>query len=524
MPVLIGLLCAYVTLRIGWLTLKSLPSVLANFRQPKDESSGQISPISAFATGLGATVSAGSAVGVAAAIHHGGPGALFWMWVTAALLIPIKFAQTYVSAQYRDQGRTGPMVYAASLGKTGLSKALAGLGLLAALGWGAATQASVGAEAAHMGLGLPVPLTAGVCALIALLVASGGIKRVAAICTALVPFVLLAFTTAVLILLVLNYRRLTGTVHGIRDGVMHLEAGVGGALAGIFTITLGWGIKAAFLSSELLTGSAAIILGDARQRSARALGALASFMPIIDTLVISSLVGLCIIVTHAWDNKTQTTVPMNQVAVIPAAFMEMSGQQTEYEWIEAGLLGIAATSTAAPTTLVEDGDQPDFFFVVEHGLVDTAILLDAHDQPYSGPLTLDLSTGRLTPCDLRLSGLMLRTHVGLLAQAFSKGFDSPNVKLGAVKGNGPATIGLFLLLFALTTMIVWAHVGSRFAEHLGGQKLVWPFRGLFGLAIIAGGFLSTENAMALGEVFITLLGLATMAALLIGLGRLNREP
>lgn len=513
MVVLVGLFGLYATARLGWVTLKSLPGGLLSIFARNTQSAGEVAPLSAFAMSLGATVSAASAVGVAAAIHHGGPGAVFWMWVVALMVAPIKFAQARMYIETRTEAPSKAATPAM-------------LGILAALGWGALAQSAVAAEAVHGNFGAATWAVALVAAVGVTAVAAGGTRAVAAVSTVLVPVAVMGFVTAALALMFFNYRDIPETFGFVRDGLLRLEAGLGGALAGVFTVTMAWGVKAAFFSCEMVSGSGAVVFASARGESSKRLAGLASLTPVIDTLVVSTLVGFCVIITQSWDQKAMSTVPADQAVAMPAHFMEMAGQQTEFQWIEGGLQKLASvpTTTSALEIEVTEGDQTDLFFIVEHGLVDTGLLIDKAGAPYTGPLTVDLVQGTLTPADLQLKGYMLRNRAGLLEQAFSRGFGKATGGLSPLRERGPTVLTLLLVLFALSTMVVWVHVGTHFAEALGGPALVWPFRGAFFAAVLLGGFVPSAGALGTAELLLTALGVVNMVGLVASLGAKKRTP
>lgn len=514
MVALVAVVAAYVAARVGWLTLKALPGGLLTLLSAQRGASGEVAPVSGLALALGGSVSAGGAVVVAAALHHGGPGAIFWMWVTALLVAPIKYTQVTLAARHRAaSGVAGPTLHLDALGHRGAATIIAALGLLAAFGWGALTQCAVAAEAAESALGVPRIAVGLVLAALATGLALAGTRKVAAAATVLVPLSILLLLVAVGALLFFNFRDIPETFGFVRDGVIRLEAGLGGAVAGVSTVTLAWGVKTAFVTSEMFGPTTPAAFSVARASAPAHLGGLASLLPLVDTVAVATLIGFCAVTTESWDRKAPSVVPASEVVAVPPRLMEMTGQQTEFAWIESGLRALAATDTASAPERVEvdKGDTLDLYFVYEHGLIDTPVLKTASGEPFTGTLEVDLVTGAWTPSDLLVEGLMLQNHIGLLSLGFERGYSK--AKQESLQKRGPAVLAVILLLFALTSMLVWAWTGGALAERLAGPAGRPLSLGIFAVAGLGGSMASVPLASGIGQLVLTALGLAYLAVL-----------
>ena len=164
-------------------------------RQDKSEAGeGTISPFQAVCTALAATLGTGNIVGVALAVATGGPGSIFWLWLSALAGMVIKFCEVTLSVAYRTRNERGeivggPMYYISrGLGKTWLAMLFAAFGFLASFGIGASVQANSLAGSVNATFGVPLPVIGAVVALLAGLVLIGGITRIAQITEKLVPF------------------------------------------------------------------------------------------------------------------------------------------------------------------------------------------------------------------------------------------------------------------------------------------------------------------------------------------------
>lgn len=267
----------------------------------RDSDGGDLSHFQALSTALSATVGIGNIAGVAAAIHFGGPGALFWMWVTAFFGMALKYTECTLAVKYRSLDETGavsggPMRYMEKgLGRRWLAMLFAAAVVLCSFGQGNAIQSFTVADSLRAGFGVPPALTGLVGMTLVGLVIVGGVRRIGAVAGVLAPFMALFYVGAALLLLALHLDRVPGAFAAIFRGAFSpADAAAGGILA-----TMLWGVKRGLFSNESGQGSAPIAHAAAKTEEPVREGVVALLEPFIDTLVICSMTGLAILCTGA---------------------------------------------------------------------------------------------------------------------------------------------------------------------------------------------------------------------------------
>ena len=518
LPWLIALLLgagAFVTLRFGFIQLRqvwhALKIVAGKYDDPADP--GDITHFQALSTALSATVGIGNIAGVATAIHYGGPGALFWMWVTAFFGMALKFAECTLSTTYReldDEGNVsgGPMYYIEKgLGPRfkWMATFFATCAVIASFGGGNMNQANTVAVSAQMEFGLSPYLVGAVAAVIVGVVILGGIHRIAKVSSKLAPAMAALYVVSAIAILLLNWRDLPETVKAIKDGVLNPAASLGGSVAGVFSITLLWGVKRGLFSNEAGQGSAPIAHAAARTDEPVREGLVAMLEPLIDTLIICTLTGLVIVMTNVWDEKLETVIPLGSATSVPVELFAMGGD-TEAKWIS-DAVEAAASSTAAITLDVTDGSQDRLHFIVADGTVDNALIL-SNGAPYTGPLQLNVASGALVPEGLVLKGLALQNSSALTAFAFDRG-------LQKLFDGGSYIVTLCVFLFALSTMISWSYYGDRCVTYLVGTKYVLPYRIVYTGFVFLGSVLALEVVWGFGDLALGLMTVPNLVAVLL---------
>ncbi len=305
--------------------------------------SGEISSFQALMTALAATVGTGNIAGVATAIHFGGPGAVFWMWVIAAFGMATKYAEAVLAVRYREidelgQHVGGPMYYI----RNGLdprwhwlAPCFALFGMIAAFGIGNMVQANSVADVLTVHFGVDHLLTGIVAATLTGAVVIGGVRRIASVASALVPLMAVLYIGLSLVIIVANLGAVPAAIAIIVKSAFEPAAGLG---AGLW-VAMRWGFARGIFSNEAGLGSAAIAHAAARTDDAVQQGTIAMLGTFIDTLCICSMTALVIIVTGAW------TGPGEGAALSATAFELGIGS------LGPPLLGVAL-ATFAFTTIV----------------------------------------------------------------------------------------------------------------------------------------------------------------------------
>jgi AGCS family alanine or glycine:cation symporter len=277
-------------------------------RGRKSEGDGEIPPFQALMTAMSATVGTGNIAGVAAAIFIGGPGAIFWMWITALFGMATKYAEAVLAVKYRetdDLGRYvgGPMYYI----KNGLGKNWHWLGFLfalfgtvAAFGIGNMVQSNSVADALSSNFGVNTTTTGLVIAGLAALVILGGIKRIGTVASKLVPIMAILYIAGSLIIILSNISEVPAALGVIVDSAFNGHAAVGGFTGATIMMAIQFGIARGVFSNEAGLGSAPIAHAAAQTNNPVHQGMIGMLGTFIDTIIICTMTALVIIISGAW--------------------------------------------------------------------------------------------------------------------------------------------------------------------------------------------------------------------------------
>lgn len=269
---------------------------------------GEISPFQALMTALAATIGTGNIAGVATAIFLGGPGALFWMWCTALLGMATKYSEVMLAVEYREQDKNGqhvggPMyVIKNALGKrwVWLGWAFAGFGGIAAFGAGNGVQANSIAEVMASVFGAPHWVTGLVLAATIGAVILGGIQRIGAVASALVPLMAFVYVACSLVILALRADALPEAFRLVLTHAFTPSAASGGVVGATVATAMRFGVARGVFSNEAGLGTAGIAQAAGTTRSAVRSGLIGMLGTFIDTIIVCTMTGLVIISTGVW--------------------------------------------------------------------------------------------------------------------------------------------------------------------------------------------------------------------------------
>lgn len=318
----IGLLLSF---RMGFLQFRKLPKALVYMMKNEKEGHGEVSSFAALTTALAATVGTGNIVGVATAVVIGGPGALFWMIIAACLGMATKYAEGLLAVKYRvldENGKAlgGPFYYIEKgLGQKWkwLAKLFAFFGFLAGvMGIGTITQASsitaafntlFDAEGKHIAFSIgemnytwATTISAVVVAGCAALVIIGGIKRISDFASRVVPAMMVLYVGFAIIILIAHAGAIPTSLVRIVTCAFGADAVAGGAV-GAMMVAMQKGIARGIFSNESGLGSAPIAAAAAQTKEPVRQGLVSMTGTFLDTIVICTMTGLCIMTTGAYD-------------------------------------------------------------------------------------------------------------------------------------------------------------------------------------------------------------------------------
>ncbi len=451
----------YVTFKLGfpqirylWHGIKVTAGVYDN---PEDE--GDLNHFRALSTALSATVGIGNIAGVATALYYGGPGALFWMWVTAFFGTTLKYAESTLALKYRDfdpDGHTagGPM-YTIEKGLgvkwRWLAVSFAIFAVICSFATGNAIQSftvsdQIYSEVAQIvgtdhfltvkhyifegfSVSIEQVINGIILSFIVGLVIIGGIKRIGKVTGFLAPFMAIIYVFSTALILLGNFDKLGESFSLIFEMAFNPPsqiAGVGGGTFLIMLNTMLWGVKRGLYSNEAGQGSAAIAHSTAKTKYAVREGSVAMLGPFIDTIIICSLTGLVIISTDSW-------------------------QHTE--------------------------------FFVKH-------------------------------IDPNFTGELMNSSL-LTSYAFKKG-------LSWLFGYGDKIVTISVLLFAISTAISWSFYGDRATDYLFGPKAILPYKWIFVLFIFIGAIAELESVWGFGDAALGFMTFPNLIAIILLSSKLKK--
>ncbi|WP_404313321.1 sodium:alanine symporter family protein [Agrococcus terreus] len=323
-PLLLGT-GLYLTIRLGGLQFRTLGRALrlGLLTRKDDGAEGDISQFQALTTALAATVGTGNIVGVATAIGIGGPGALFWMWVTGLLGMASKYSEAFLGVRFRatdaaGEKSGGPQLYLergirGPLGKV-LGLAFAAFAVVACFGIGNMTQGNSIATNVESSFGLPTSATGAVLAAMTLVVLLGGIASIGRVTAGLVPIMIVLYVLGGLWILLANVGALPAALALVVTDAFTGTAAVGGFAGSVLIIAVQYGVARGLFSNESGLGSAAIAAAAARTTHPVRQGLVSMTQTFIDTIIVVSFTGLTIVVTGVW----QETDPETGEQISPA--------------------------------------------------------------------------------------------------------------------------------------------------------------------------------------------------------------
>ncbi|MHA6511972.1 alanine/glycine:cation symporter family protein [Tessaracoccus sp. Z1128] len=309
----------WLTIKLRGIQFRTLGSALRLAlweRKDVDAEGGDISQFQALTTALAATVGVGNIVGVATAIAVGGPGALFWMWVTGLVGMASKYSEAFLAVRFRTvdakgEASGGPQYYLKKAlpggWGVGLSIVFAVFAVLASFGIGNMTQGNAVAANAQDAFGIDPQITAILMAIFVGLVIIGGIKAIGRVTAALVPFMIVFYILGALYILIVNIADLPGAL-GLVFGQAFTGTGMAGGALGSLMITVQMGVARGIFSNESGMGSAAIAAAAAKTTHPVRQGLVSMTQTFIDTLVVVSFTGLVLVTTGVWDDDASPAV------------------------------------------------------------------------------------------------------------------------------------------------------------------------------------------------------------------------
>ncbi|NNF04218.1 MAG: sodium:alanine symporter family protein [Rhodothermales bacterium] len=529
-PILvIGLLGAgaFLTIRLGFIQLRRLGHGFAvtTGRYDDPDEPGDVSHFQALTTALSATVGIGNIAGVALAIHWGGPGALFWMWVTALLGMATKYSEVTLAQHYREtlQGDTkwegsvagGPMYYI----ERGIKDVFgwnwkpvavffAFMLMVTSFMTGNAIQANTIATQVADNFGIATWITGLVTASIVGVVIIGGIRRIGRVTSILAPVMAGLYVLAALVILIMNAGDVIPAFGTIFTEAFNPTAGVAGTGVGVFLFTLRYGVQRGLFSNEAGQGSAPIAHSAAKTDEPVSEGVVALLEPFIDTIVICTMTGLVIVSTGVYSAKVPTEIELSDGNVSYVTMNEIGG----YE-------GTAAPAEievrdGRPVVTGDEGQLAYYDVSVDQFFVDVE-----QTVPFSGTIypeqerVVSVAGDEVTV----LYGNAVRNSSPLTTLGFERGLEPIGLDV-----LGRYLVLLCVFLFAISTAISWSYYGDRCANYLWGKKAILPYKMVFLIFHFIGAVLAVTTIWDIGDVALSLVTLPNVITLILLSGLLKK--
>lgn len=482
--------------------------VAGKFDHP--EAQGDTSHFQSLATALSGTVGTGNIAGVAFAIHLGGPAALFWMLVTAALGMTTKFVEVTLSHKYREFAEDGtaaggPMYYMKNKLNMKLMAVMFALAtIISSFGTGNMPQVNSIASSLKATFGIEELLTGAVLSVLLALIILGGIQRIAATTSKLVPAMALIYFVGVLSVITYNYQNIWPSIVSIFSDVFSGSSALGGFLGASIAYAFNRGVNRGLFSNEAGQGSAPIAHAAARTKHPASEGMVAILEPFIDTIVICTLTGLALLSSGVWHEKLPNSFQWADIHVVEGTWNE--GNETQ----RAQLFSFYNHGGDLPllngSIDINHGFLPDGVSILHARSIAEEVMFYQNEAPLDA--TLQVANGRLVqlPDGVEIRGKSLVHSAPLTAEAFTRGYFGQW---------GKYIVSIGLLLFAFSTAISWSYYGDRAVTFLWGSKYVGVYRVVYVIGFFLAAVVDTTIVWTFSGIAIALMTLPNLLGILL---------
>lgn len=531
----------FMTIRTGFFQISKIKywfgeTLLAIFRKKsvtKTKDKKAISQFQALATALAATIGTGNIAGVATAIVIGGPGAVFWMWISAFFGMMTNFSEKVLGIYYRKKNTNGewaggPMYYIEEglknrkgIGK--IAKPLAVLFsifcVLASFGIGNMTQVNSISSAMKANFNIPAIITGIVLAVIAGLIIIGGIKRIASVTEKLVPFMALFYIIGCLIIFISNYKQIPYVFSSIFTSAFSFDAVAGGVGGYIIKRAATMGFKRGIFSNESGLGSSVIVHSSSDVKEPVIQGMWGIFEVFFDTLVVCTLTAFVILSSPAnaktMDEAMQNISTEAQYFIIPEANEYYENDTAKLIDSNYNTMCTVAPKNAAEGTYYEHNARTIYGQELTIKLLNPEQAKKEDDFAFVNVMTIQGIQGKNTDGTSMVdeNGNPVITSVKiepvngvpLVTYAFS-------LRFGKVTGK---ILAVAILLFAFSTVLGWSFYGTKALEYLFGAKAVTIYKIIFILFIVIGCTLNLSLAWDIADTLNGLMAIPNLIGVLL---------
>lgn len=474
----------------------------------KADAPGDTTHFRALTTALSGTVGTGNIGGVAFALFLGGPAALFWMWATAFFGMTTKFVEVTLSHKYRDKTPDGtmaggPMYYMDKrLNMKWLAVAFAIATVISSFGTGNLPQSNSIATSIEATFGFDPLIVGSVLGILLALVILGGITRIAAVTSKIVPIMALIYIVGAFTVIFANLENVGPAFVSVFSDVFTGSAATGGFLGATIAYAFNRGVNRGLFSNEAGQGSAPIAHAAAKTDEPVAEGMVSILEPFIDTILICTITGLVILSSGVWKEKHLNTFDRTDMYILAGDYMESdeSDRQTLYTYIN-DVEGHGVTQFNGEIQVVNGKAVSKGFTIFNaRSFADNVVFsLGDPDDIYTG--TLKVVDGSLLKDNIIVRGESLIHSASLTALAFTKGFFGES---------GKYIVSIGLLLFAFSTAIAWSYYGDRAMTYLLGPRSVMPYRVVYVAGFVWAAVSDTTLVWTLSAVAIVVMTLPNL--------------
>ncbi|WP_299366044.1 sodium:alanine symporter family protein [Winogradskyella sp.] len=474
----------------------------------KEGNEGDTNHFQALTTALSGTVGTGNIAGVALAVHVGGPAAVFWMLMTAAVGMCTKFVEVTLSHKYREKAEDGsmaggPMYYMRNkLNMKWLAVIFAVATVLSSFGTGSLPQVNSIASSLNATFGLNEMLVGGILAVLLGLVIIGGIKRIAAVTSRLVPAMAFIYLVGALAVIFYNYENIIPSFVSIFTDLFTGSAATGGFLGASIAFAFNKGVGRGLFSNEAGQGSAPIAHAAAKANQPVSEGLVAILEPFIDTIFICTLTALVLLSSGVWTEKLTNQFDYVDMQILAETYTDKTD--------EGKALLARHISEEDPLPLyngdlnIVEGKIQDQVSIINARSLAEDVLVKRDNSPITGSITI--IEGKPQDLSITFEGASLVHSAPLTAEAFTRSYFGQY---------GQYIVSIGLLLFAFSTAISWSYYGGRAMTFLLGTKSVKYYRIVYVIGFFIASFADTTIIWTLSGITIALMTLPNLFGILM---------
>ena len=502
----------FFTIYLGFPQFKYFNSALkiVSGKTKNSESDGETTGFQALTTAMSGAVGTGNIGGVALAIWTGGPAAIFWMWITAIFGMTTKFVEVTLAHKFRttlSDGSIsgGPMYYIEKgLNMKWVAILFSALMMICAIGSGNMPQINNIANVMETEFSVPKLMTGLVLGGLLWVIIIGGITRIAAVASKIIPIMGVIYFGGALIVLVNNYENIIPSFNAIFSQVFTGSAAVGGFLGASFAMSLKYGVARGLYSNEAGQGSSPIAHASSKTEKSIEQGMVSILEPFIDTIVVCSVTAMVILSSGVWTEKFENSFDRTSMTVISGVYSDaneddvielskyvqnMPSEITNFN----GVISLEAGSIVSSNATI-----------IHKRSVGEDVIISRDGNLVTGDL--EIINGSFVERGLNIRGKSLIDSAELTAKAFSQ---------SSMNEYGGYLVAIALLLFAFSTAIAWCYYGDRSTAYIFGEKGVFWYRNFYVLCFILAAVIDTEVVWNIAYVVVALVSIPNLIAIFV---------